>query len=134
MRGATHRALSARRRVRYVRAFPAQLCIKSSASFSAELSVSSPRKLFIFIISKNIFWIKVSKKTFYLILKKEALIKSSSCFLFNSYLTFRLPGACHLAKKGNTQVRKAVTFSSEVKPFPLDVNPQLVLGLSRRQP
>ena len=30
-----------------------------SASFLAELSVSSPRKLIIFIIYKNIFWIKV---------------------------------------------------------------------------
>ena len=34
----------------------------ASASFLAELSVSSPQKLFIFIIKKNIFWIKVSKK------------------------------------------------------------------------
>ena len=44
-----------------------------SASFLAELSVRSPRKLVIFIIYKNIFWIKVSKKYFNLILKKEAL-------------------------------------------------------------
>ena len=35
-----------------------------SASFLAELSVSSPRKKNIFIIYKNIFWIKVSKKHF----------------------------------------------------------------------
>ena len=34
----------------------------TSASFLADLSVRSPRKLFIFIIYKNIFWIKVSNK------------------------------------------------------------------------
>ena len=45
-----------------------------SASFLAEISVGSPQKLYIFIIYKNIFWIKVSKKYFYLILKKEALL------------------------------------------------------------
>ena len=44
--------------------------LASSASFLAELSVSSPRKLFIFIIYKNVFRIKSSKKIFYLILKK----------------------------------------------------------------
>ena len=33
----------------------------TNASFLAELSVSSPRKIFIFIIKKYIFWIKVSK-------------------------------------------------------------------------
>ena len=38
--------------------------IPYSASFLAEISVSSPRKLFIFIIYKNIFWLKVSKKYF----------------------------------------------------------------------
>ena len=32
------------------------------ASFLAEISVSSPRIIFIFIIYKNIFWIKASKK------------------------------------------------------------------------
>ena len=36
--------------------------VVSSASFLAELSVSSPRKLFIFIIKKYIYRIKVSKK------------------------------------------------------------------------
>ena len=35
-----------------------------SASFLAEISVRSPRKLYIFMIYKNIFWIKVSKKHF----------------------------------------------------------------------
>ena len=53
----------------------ASLVLRSSASFLAELSVSSPRKLLIFIISKNIFWIKVSKKIFNLIFKKEALLR-----------------------------------------------------------
>ena len=47
--------------------------VGDSASFLAELSVSSPRKIFIFIIKKYIFWIKVSKKIVYFILKKEAL-------------------------------------------------------------
>ena len=36
--------------------------VKVSASFLAEISVRPPRKIFIFIIPKNIFWIKVSKK------------------------------------------------------------------------
>ena len=35
-----------------------------SASFFAEKSARSPRKLFIFVIYKNIFWMKVSKKHF----------------------------------------------------------------------
>ena len=38
------------------------LAVVRSASFLAEISVTSPRKLFIFIIWKNIFWMKVSKK------------------------------------------------------------------------
>ena len=46
---------------------------RTRASFLAELSVRSPRKILIFIIYKKIFRIKVSKKIFYLILKKEAL-------------------------------------------------------------
>ena len=50
--------------------------VRSSASFLAEVSVRSPRKLFIFIIYRNIFRIKLSKKTFHLILKKEALVRS----------------------------------------------------------
>ena len=44
-----------------------------SASFLAEISVRSPRTLFIFIIYKKLSWIKISKKTFYLFLKTEAL-------------------------------------------------------------
>ena len=44
-----------------------------SASFLAEISVSSPWKLFIFITYTKLFWIKVSKKMLYLILKTEAL-------------------------------------------------------------
>ena len=43
-----------------------------SASFLAELSVSSPRKLFIFIILKKNLDQSI-QKIFYLILKKEAL-------------------------------------------------------------
>ena len=42
-----------------------------SASFLAEISVRSPRKLFIFTRKIN-FWIKVSKKLYNLILKEEA--------------------------------------------------------------
>ena len=38
--------------------------VYTSPSFLAELSVSSPQKISIFIIKKNIFWIKVSKKYF----------------------------------------------------------------------
>ena len=45
--------------------------VTGSASFLAEISGSSPQKLIIFIIYKNIFWFK---NIFYLILKKEALV------------------------------------------------------------
>ena len=45
-----------------------------SASFLAEISIRSPRKIFIFIIYKNVFWIKVSRKVCDLILKTEALV------------------------------------------------------------
>ena len=44
--------------------------------FKTEILVGSdisPRKLFIFIIYENIFWIKISKKTYYFILRTEAL-------------------------------------------------------------
>ena len=44
------------------------------ASFIADISVISPQKTFHFYYLKNIFWIKVSKKTFYLNLKTEALV------------------------------------------------------------
>ena len=37
-------------------------CVEGSASFLAEISLRSPRRLFIFIIQKYIFRIKVSKK------------------------------------------------------------------------
>ena len=43
---------------------PFCVTVTASASFLAELSLRSPRKLIIFIIYKNIFWIKVSKKYF----------------------------------------------------------------------
>ena len=36
--------------------------VSSSASFSAEISLRSTRKLFIFSIYKSLFWIQVSKK------------------------------------------------------------------------
>ena len=42
--------------------------LTSSAPFSAVISVRSPRKIFMSIICKHIFWIKVSKKIFNLIL------------------------------------------------------------------
>ena len=42
-------------------------------SLIAKVLVRSLWKIFIFIIYRNIFWIKASKKMFYLILKKEAL-------------------------------------------------------------
>ena len=45
-----------------------------SASFIAELSVSSPQKLFIFIIYKKYFLDQSIQQIFYLILKKEALV------------------------------------------------------------
>ena len=46
----------------------------SSEVFLAEIPLKSPRKISIFIIYKNIFWIKVSKKRFYLILKKKLAV------------------------------------------------------------
>ena len=54
--------------------FQIQEAMDSSASFLAEISVSSPRKIIIFIIYKNIFWMKVSKQIFNLNLKTEALM------------------------------------------------------------
>ena len=44
--------------------YPEPCRVAISASFLAEISVRSPRKLFIYIIYKHIFWIKVSKKYF----------------------------------------------------------------------
>ena len=44
-----------------------------SASLLAEISVSSPRKLFIFIIYKKYFLDQSIQQIFYLLLKKEAL-------------------------------------------------------------
>ena len=54
------------------------LLLSSSASFLAEISLKSPRKLFIFIIKGNLFRINVSEKTLYSILKTEALLSSTS--------------------------------------------------------
>ena len=45
----------------------------TSASFLAEISVSSPRKIIIFIIWKKHFLDQNIRKIFYLILRKEAL-------------------------------------------------------------
>ena len=54
-----------------------------SASFLAELSVSSPRN-YLFLLSKKIFFLDQSiQKIFYLILKKEALpmfVEKTSCY------------------------------------------------------
>ena len=54
----------------------------TSASFLAELSVCSPRKLFIFIILKKYFLDQNIQKLFYLILKKEALRGTWACYFF----------------------------------------------------
>ena len=51
----------------------------ASASFLDVLLVRSPRKFIIFIVYKNVFWIKVSEKIFKLILKKEALGVACHC-------------------------------------------------------
>ena len=61
----------------------------TSASFFAEISVKSPWKFFIFINSKNILRIKVSKKTFHLISKTEALYCThhSRCLLMSCNLS-----------------------------------------------
>ena len=52
--------------------------IYTSVAVLAEIPLKSPRKLFIFIIKKYIYRIKVSKKTNYLILKKTSLIYTMS--------------------------------------------------------
>ena len=49
----------------------------SSASFTAEVSVSSPRKLFIFYYLEIYFLDQSSQKIFYLILKKKVLQTSA---------------------------------------------------------
>ena len=51
----------------------------SSTAFSAEISVSSPRKLFIFSIWNNILWIKVSKMYFIYFWKQAALLWRQVC-------------------------------------------------------
>ena len=48
--------------------------VLGSASYSAETSVRSPRKLLIFTIKKNIFWIKVSKKKLFNFEKKALVL------------------------------------------------------------
>ena len=48
---------------------------RRSEAFSAEISVESPQKLFIFIIKKNINGIKVCKQKIDLILKKTSLVR-----------------------------------------------------------
>ena len=45
----------------------------SSVAVLAEISLRSPRKLFIFTIKSHIFWIIVSKQTNILILKNSSL-------------------------------------------------------------
>ena len=48
--------------------------LPTSASYLAEISVTPPPKLFTFINKNNNFWIKVSYKLIYFILKIEALL------------------------------------------------------------
>ena len=50
--------------------------------FLAGISVRSPRKLLFFIVYKNIFWIKVSGKACFLLLRKEALVAKAGDFVF----------------------------------------------------
>ena len=59
-----------------------EFLLGSSACFLDEISVTSPQALFIFVITKNVFWITVSKQTFYSILKAEALPGSEGCFQY----------------------------------------------------
>ena len=63
-----------------------------SASFLAEISVRSLRKIFIFIIYKYIFRVKVSKKIFHLILKKEALSLLQSWFVHLISFVYHIVG------------------------------------------
>ena len=50
-------------------------CMRISGSFIAEISVRSPGKLCIYTNYKKLFWIKVSKRHFHLILITEALVR-----------------------------------------------------------
>ena len=70
-----------------------------SASFLAELSVSSPRKLFIFFYLKKKFLDQSIQKRFYFILKKEAL---TTCRYGVAHLTHR-----HAAIWGGAEVCRA---------------------------
>ena len=74
---------------------PTAPSVRTSASFLAEISVRSPRILFVFIIYENTFWIKVSKKTFYLLLKTAALVRAS-CSVWNH--TLLQPSAISFSK------------------------------------
>ena len=51
--------------------------VLSSASLLAKISVRSPRRLFILIVYKTIFWIKVSKKVFF-VGETEAIVLSTT--------------------------------------------------------
>ena len=67
--------------------------LSSSVAVLAEISLRSPRKLFIFIIKQYIFRIKVSKKQFNLILKEASLVPQTGKGLSMSrWMGYR---ACH---------------------------------------
>ena len=68
----------------FFRSYQTTVC--TTGSFSAEISVRPPHKLFNFILSQNMFWIRVSKKL-YLILKKEALQTEGIDVFYCSYQT-----------------------------------------------
>ena len=102
-----------------------RFCLQTqdSASISvfllAEISVKSPRKIFIFIIWKNVFWIKVSKKMVYLILKTEALaLMCAAQIVFKRDVTSRgfesIGASCSTQATPQTSVSFAVQNISAI--------------------
>ena len=53
---------------------------RSSHHMSVDVSVTSPRELFIYIVNKYIYRIKVSKKTIKLVLKTSSLVCSTCAY------------------------------------------------------
>ena len=77
-----------------------------SGYFFAEISVTSPRKLVIFIIGKNLFWIIASKKWFfYLNLKTVALDRPKQ----------KDPVSSHSAQLWNTVINLLKTANKHVE-------------------
>ena len=87
------------------RQYVANLLVKSSASFSTEISVGSPQKLFINIIYKTSFLDQSIQKLLHLILKTEALVGRGFEGGFIQSLKIRLVGSEDSFNDNNLVVR-----------------------------